>query len=185
MDLGKGGDGPVMKRAILILILSLAPSLSPVQGQTSKYYINVAEENLRAAPNGKKLGVVLEGTETTMLIEKDNWVKVQITGWIWKPSLSKVKLPSLSGEYRARHILVKTRAEAEQIMAQLNGGMDFAELAKSSSISPSAAKGGDLGYFNKGDFDPQIEDVITNLEIDQTSDIIETEFGFNIFKRVK
>ncbi|MBN2412102.1 peptidyl-prolyl cis-trans isomerase [candidate division KSB1 bacterium] len=117
--------------------------------------------------------------------EQDNWVRVQITGWIWKESLTNVRPDALKGDYRALHILVKTRAEAEDILKQIKTGKDFSELAKSKSISPSASKGGDLGYFNKGDFPANIENAILKLQVNSTSDIVETKFGFNIFKRLK
>ncbi len=151
----------------------------------TKLYVKVPEENLRAAPNGKKIGTLLEGAETTLLVEKDNWVKVQITAWIWKPSLTTTRPKSAQGKMRALHILVKTRAEAEEVMKLLKSGKDFAEVAKAKSIAPNAAKGGDLGYFNKGDFDPKIEAVIESLKVGEISDIIETEYGYNIFKRIK
>jgi parvulin-like peptidyl-prolyl isomerase len=81
--------------------------------------------------------------------------------------------------------LVKTKEEAEDILKQIQAGKDFQELAKTKSISPSASKGGDLGYFNKGDFDSKIEQIIASLKIDEVSAVITTDYGFNIFKRIK
>jgi parvulin-like peptidyl-prolyl isomerase len=80
---------------------------------------------------------------------------------------------------------VQTREEAESILAELKGGKDFKELAQQKSISPSAVKGGDLGYFNRGDFDSRLEAAISSLQIDELSSVIETEIGFSIFKRIK
>ncbi len=148
-------------------------------------YVKVPEENLRMAPNGKKIGAILEGTKATVLVEKDNWVKVQVTGWIWKPSLTSIKPTTAAGEFRALHILVKTKAEAQQVLTLLQSGKDFRDVAKSKSIAPSAAQGGDLGYFNKSDFDPKIEAAIEALKVGEISGIIETSYGFNIFKRIK
>ena len=165
-------------------LLLIQAHVSPAQVSVNKLYVKVPEENLRSAPKGKKVGALLEGTETTVLVEKDNWVKVQVTGWIWKPSLTSSR-PTIEGEYRALHILVKTRAEADAILKELKGGKDFKEVAKAKSILPNATKGGDLGYFNKGDFSPKIEEVIQKLSVNQTSEIVQTEFGFNIFKRLK
>ena len=169
---------------VIILILSTL-QLGTLTAQTTKMYVNVPEENLRNAPNGRKLGTLIDGTEMLVLVEKENWVKVQITGWIWKPSLTTVKKIVEQGEYRALHILVKTREEAESIKSQLAQGESFQELAKKKSIAPSAATGGDLGYFSRGDFDPKVETIILGLQVDQVSDIIETPYGFNLFKRVK
>ena len=173
---------------VLFLVLMTAFTLlqtDSLQAQTNSLYVNVPQENLRNAPNGRKLGSLLEGTDMLVLLEKDNWVKVQVTGWIWKPSLTNIKKSAAKGEFRALHILVKTRAEAEQVLKDLAAGKDFSEEAKSVSISPSAATGGDLGYFNKGDFSPVFENAISALKVDQVSGIVEAPNGFNIFKRIK
>jgi len=176
-----------MKKQIVSFLIGIGIIALSVSSfaQVQKLYVKVPKENLRAAPKGKKIGTLLEGTETTVLVEKGNWVKVQITGWIWKPSMTSVQPRAAQGQMRALHILVKTRAEAEEILKLLKSGKDFAELAKKRSIAPNAAKGGDLGYFNKGDFDPKIEAVIDTLKINQISEIVQTQYGFNIFKRIK
>ena len=174
-----------MKCRGIVLALMLTASQLFAQGLATKLYVNVAEENLRSAPNGKKIGSLLQGTEMTVLVQQDQWVKVQVTGWMWKGSLTEQSNATASGEFRALHILVKTRPEAEDILKQIQSGKDFSELAKTKSISPSAAKGGDLGFFNSGDFDPTIEQIITSLKVNEFSGIIETAFGFNIFKRLK
>ena len=168
-----------------IILMTMLSSGSKLLAQVRTLYVNVPQENLRNAPNGRKLGSLLEGTETVVLYEKDNWVKIQITGWMWKPSLSAVKKSAAEGEFRALHIMVKTKAEAEEILRELNAGKDFSELAKAKSIAPSAAAGGDLGYFNKGDFNPVFEKAITSLKVNQVSGIVEAANGYNIFKRIK
>jgi parvulin-like peptidyl-prolyl isomerase len=174
-----------MKIFYRIFFMLVIAGQSGAQGLATKMYISVPEENLRIAPNGKKTGSLVQGTETTVLVEQGQWLKVQVTGWIWKGSLSATSPTNISGEFRALHILVKTRAEAEDILKQIQSGKDFSDLAKSKSISPSAIKGGDLGYFNRGDFDSKIEQTIAALNVNQVSDIIETGHGFNIFKRIK
>ena len=52
-------------------------------------------------------------------------------------------------EFKARHILVKTEDEAKALIKQLDGGADFAQLAKENSTGPSSSAGGDLGWFEK------------------------------------
>ena len=153
--------------------------------QLQRLYINVPEENFRIAPNGRKIGTLLKGAEMTVLQQQDQWVKVQVTGWIWRPSTSGINPNVATGKYRALHILVKNKDTAENIMQQLQEGADFSELARKYSIAPSSELGGDLGYFNKGDFSSTIENAIIALEVGETSGIIETEFGYNIFKRLK
>jgi parvulin-like peptidyl-prolyl isomerase len=168
---------------LLTVLLVTFCSAFQLFAQTKKLYVNVAEENLRNTPKGQKIGSVVNGTEMIVLLEKDNWVKVQVTGWIWKPSTTET-MKNAAGEFHALHLLVKTREEAEQALSELKAGKDFSELARTKSIAPSAPTGGDLGYFNKGDFDPVIEKTIMSLKIDQVSEIIQTAHGFNIFKRI-
>jgi parvulin-like peptidyl-prolyl isomerase len=168
-----------------ILLLLLAYQTMLGQGSVSNFYVKVPEENLRSAPNGKKIGALLEGAATTILVEKDSWVKVQVTGWIWKPSLTTTRPSNIAGQLRALHILVKTRAEAEEILQSINSGKDFKEVARAKSIAPSASNGGDLGYFSKGDFNVTIESAIEGLAADQVSGVVESSFGFNLFKRIK
>ncbi len=60
-------------------------------------------------------------------------------------------------EVRARHILVKTEAEADAIIKDLAGGADFAKIAAEKSIGPSKTRGGDLDYFGKGQMVPPFE----------------------------
>jgi parvulin-like peptidyl-prolyl isomerase len=171
------------KLFLLVLMVLVFAQFADVAAQT-QVFVNVPEENIRVAPNGRKIGAVVENTEMIAIAEKDNWVQVQITGWIWKPSISTVKM-TIKGDYRALHIMTKTRADAEAILKQINAGEDFRKLAATKSIAPSAAIGGDLGYFNKGDFNPVFESAIIALKIDEVSSIIEAGGNFNIFKRIK
>jgi len=171
----------IFKNGIILLVIAMAATSF---AQVQKVYVNVPQENLRNAPNGVKLGSLLENTEMTVLVDKGDWVKVQVTGWMWKGSLSSVK-KVVQGQYRALHILVKTRTEAETVLAELKGGADFSATAKKKSIAPNSVVGGDLGYFNKGDFESTIENAILALSQNQISPIVETSYGFNIFKRLK
>ncbi len=168
---------------LLGAVVMVFAQLSDVAAQT-QVYVNVPEENIRVAPNGRKIGSLLEETEMIAIAEKDNWVQVQLTGWIWKSSISTVKM-TIKGDYRALHIMVKTRPEAEELLKQIAAGEDFRKLAATKSIAPSAAIGGDLGYFNKGDFNPVFENAIIALKVDEVSKIIEAGGNFNIFKRIK
>jgi peptidyl-prolyl cis-trans isomerase C len=85
-------------------------------------------------------------------------------------------------EVHARHILVKTEQEAKDIIAQLNKGASFTELAKKSSDGPSARSGGDLGYFSRGQMVKPFEDAAFALEKGQISKPVQTEFGWHVIK---
>ena len=86
-------------------------------------------------------------------------------------------------ELRARHILVKTAEEANAIIAELDGGADFVELAKTKSTGPSGPQGGDLGFFGKGQMVPPFEAAAFALEAGAyTKSPVQTQFGFHVIK---
>lgn len=86
-------------------------------------------------------------------------------------------------EIKARHILLKTREEAEAVIAELEGGADFEALAKEKSTGPSAPQGGDLGFFSKGQMVPPFEEAAFALEPGSyTKTPVETQFGFHVIK---
>lgn len=86
-------------------------------------------------------------------------------------------------ETKARHILVQTEDEAKAIIKQLDGGADFAALAKEKSTGPSADRGGDLGYFAKNEMVPEFANVAFDLDVGQyTKDPVKTQFGWHVIK---
>jgi foldase protein PrsA len=86
-------------------------------------------------------------------------------------------------QVKASHILVSTKEESEAILAQLNTGADFAQLAKEKSIDPgSKDNGGDLSYFAKGKMVKEFEDAAFTLPVGQISNVVQTEHGFHIIK---
>lgn len=86
-------------------------------------------------------------------------------------------------ERRASHILVKTEEEAKAIKAELDGGADFATIAKEKSIDPGAANGGDLGFFGKGMMVAPFETAAFALtDIGQVSEPVQSQFGWHIIK---
>jgi len=86
-------------------------------------------------------------------------------------------------EIRASHILVPTEEEAKAVKAQLDGGADFATVAKEKSIDPGAANGGDLGFFSKGMMVAPFEAVAFAMtEPGQISDPVESQFGWHVIK---
>ena len=89
-------------------------------------------------------------------------------------------------EYSARHILVKTEAEAKDIIAQLNKGGDFAKLAKEKSIDPgSKDKGGDLGWFSPASMVKPFSDVAANMQKNTVSaSPVQTQFGWHVIKLI-
>jgi parvulin-like peptidyl-prolyl isomerase len=92
-------------------------------------------------------------------------------------------ISSVAEQVHARHILVATRERAEEVLARLQGGEDFAFLAKEYSEDVSSReRGGDMGFFPQGVMPPEVEDAAFSLEVGQTSEIIQSQFGFHIIQ---
>ena len=87
-------------------------------------------------------------------------------------------------QVRVSHILVKRKSEAKGILNELREGASFEKLAQKYSIdSITAAKGGDLGYFSRGQMIPAFEEAVFSLEEKgDISPIIETQFGYHLVK---
>jgi len=87
-------------------------------------------------------------------------------------------------EVRARHILLKTEAEAKEVIAALAGGADFAELAKKRSIDPSAQQNdGDLGFFRRDTMVEPFAEAAFALEPGQTTrEPVQTRFGWHVIR---
>ncbi len=84
-------------------------------------------------------------------------------------------------EVRASHILVDSEEKAKEIIAALDGGADFADLAKENSSDGSAEGGGDLGYFGPGRMVPEFEQAAFALEVGQyTKEPVKSQFGWHI-----
>ncbi len=84
-------------------------------------------------------------------------------------------------ELKARHILVATEDEAKAVIAELDGGADFAELAKEKSTGPSGANGGELPPFQEGQMVPEFSDAAFAMEVGTYSkEPVKTQFGYHI-----
>lgn len=83
-------------------------------------------------------------------------------------------------EFNASHILVETEEEARALLVTLEGGANFAELAKEKSTGPSGPDGGELGWFGIGQMVAPFEAAVLEMEVGQVSDVVETQFGFHV-----
>lgn len=83
-------------------------------------------------------------------------------------------------EYNASHILVETEGEAQSLIDELEGGADFATLAREHSTGPSGPNGGQLGWFNAGMMVPSFEEAVFDLEVGEVSGPVETQFGWHV-----
>ncbi len=88
-------------------------------------------------------------------------------------------------EIKASHILLETEAQARQVIEELNGGADFAKLAKTRSKGPSGPSGGDLGYFGKGQMVEEFANAAFALDKGAyTAEPVQTQFGWHVIKLV-
>ncbi len=89
-------------------------------------------------------------------------------------------------QVRVRHILVETEAEARFVLARLNRGERFQDLAKTLSKDPgSREQSGDLGFIGRGQLVPEFERVAFTLQPGQVSDVVKTQFGFHIIQMIE
>ena len=86
-------------------------------------------------------------------------------------------------EYRARHILVETKEQAEAILASLKKGGKFEEIAKKQSRDPgSGANGGDLDWASPGNYVKEFSDAMVALKKGDVSGVVQSQFGFHIIR---
>ena len=86
-------------------------------------------------------------------------------------------------EYKARHILLKSKEDAEKVITELDMGGDFADLAKKRSTGPSAKQGGDLGWFAPQQMVPEFSQAVAGMEKgNYTKAPVQTQFGWHVIK---
>ena len=87
--------------------------------------------------------------------------------------------------YRVAHILVQHRYEAEDILKKIAEGVSFENLANKYSTCASAKAGGHLGELHFGKADPNFEEAVTELKLQEVSKKpIRTRFGYHLLKRI-
>ena len=153
--------------------------------------------------NAKKTGILKSKEYKTEYKKLEQRMKKELAIQVWQKKLLdgiKISQKELKDYYKknkdefnekesvhARHILVKTKAEAEKIIAQLKSlsgeklKQKFIELAKKYSTGPSGSKGGDLGYFAKGQMVPAFNDKVFSMKKGQvTLKPVKTQFGYHV-----
>jgi len=153
--------------------------------------------------DSKKTGILDSKEFKDEYVKVKQRVKKELAVQVWqKKELDKVKVSDkeLKNYYdknkeefiekesvHARHILVKTEAEAKEIINKLKSLKDealkskFIELAKSKSTGPSGPKGGDLGFFSQGQMVPAFNDKAFSMKSGTiTKEPVKTQFGFHV-----
>jgi peptidyl-prolyl cis-trans isomerase C len=153
--------------------------------------------------DAKKTGILKSKDFTDEYVKAQERVKEDLAIQVWqKRELDKVKVSDKEAEdyynknkeefnekesVHARHILVKTEDEAKAIIADMKSLKGdalkdkFIELAKTKSTGPSGPKGGDLGFFTKGQMVPEFNDKVFSMDIGSiTTEPVKTQFGFHV-----
>ena len=159
-------------------------------------------EGFNVAMTAQGLTVDMLKKQTRMSIEAQKLIELEVNAKIavtetdadafYKQNIERFKE---GDSVHAAHILIavpqgadpavkeQAKAKAQQLLKQLKGGANFAKLAKENSADPgSAANGGDLGFFPKGQMTPAFEEAAFKLKNNAVSDVVETPFGFHIIK---
>lgn len=82
----------------------------------------------------------------------------------------------------ARHILVETESQCEELKQKITDGADFAEIAREFSKCPSGQQGGELGEFGPGMMVPEFDRVVFNEEVGVVHGPVQTQFGYHLLE---
>jgi len=129
------------------------------------------------------LGVQMGGQQVLVDQLKNlyQWNLADFGQKIVRPILLKNKLAEVLADDPTANASAKQ--QAEQILVEVKkGDKSFADLAKQYSQDGSAAQGGELGYFGRGDMVPEFEQAAFALQPDEVSDLVKTQFGYHIIK---
>lgn len=82
----------------------------------------------------------------------------------------------------ARHILVDSEEKCLQLMAEIEAGADFAEIAKQHSTCPSGRDGGNLGSFGPGQMVREFDTVVFSAPVNTVQGPVKTQFGYHLLE---
>ena len=85
-------------------------------------------------------------------------------------------------EWRASHILIKDKRQADEVLKKIKQGASFEAMAREHSTCPSKSRGGDLGWFGPGKMVAAFENACKRLSPGSTSDLVSTQFGYHIIR---
>ncbi|MCA1030877.1 peptidylprolyl isomerase [Bacillus timonensis] len=169
--------GPILKELIYEIVLS------------EKYEVSdeAVEEELNKLKENPQYALILERFKNEDELKKaikTNLLKEKAAKDLVKVTDEEIQAyyDSLEGKIRASHILVADEATAKEVQAKLDEGKTFEELAKEYSTDGSAANGGDLGWFGKGQMVPEFETAAFELGEGEVSGPVQSQFGYHLIK---
>ena len=82
----------------------------------------------------------------------------------------------------ARHILVDSEEKCLELKAEIEGGADFADVARQHSSCPSGRQGGELGTFGPGQMVKEFDEVVFSVELNTVLGPVQTQFGYHLLE---
>jgi len=89
----------------------------------------------------------------------------------------------MAKKIKTSHILVEKQSQALKVLDELKKGVDFKDLAHKYSTCPSGKRGGDLGFFGRGQMVKEFEAAAWGLKVNEISDPVKTQFGYHVIKK--
>lgn len=158
----------VLFKGILDQLIQQAALEQSLGGKTTKRDDLALENSRRGYLSGVALQAVVAGAVTDAALQAAYDAKYSGTAG--------------QTEYHAAHILVDSQEKALALKAQIDGGADFAELAKTNSSDGAAANGGDLGWFGLGSMVKPFEEAVVKMKPGEVAGPIQTQFGWHLIK---
>jgi parvulin-like peptidyl-prolyl isomerase len=186
-----GGDDITVadfSQSYLAISIPNRPDLSSQEGRLS--FLNDLVNKTILLQEGEKRGLNYNpNLEAGLTMLEDQLLRQEIEKRI---ILVDVEVPAeevrlmydrASEELNASHILCTSRDDAEQALAEIKAGADFADVARKYSADPvSARNGGELGWFTAGAMSARFEDAVYGLQVGEVSGIVQTEYGHHLIR---
>lgn len=186
--------GSITGKDVLAFVNNLPPALQGAPDQLLPMIVNQMVNDKLVAMEAAKIKLSEEAVTKKRMQEamdqviRDRYVEKQLDGKVTDAKVKAkynelVKNAKPQEEIRASHILVEDEAKAKDIIARLNKGEKFEDLAKKNSVDPSKDQGGDLGYVTKDLMVKEFGDALFAMKKgDVSKSPVKTQFGYHIIK---
>jgi len=172
----------------LLLEAARARGISLSEDEKREYLVRLAADAIPASEPGASEAVPAEGAFDRLLVEKYIFLVVRDTrveaGEVLGYYEQHKKDFLHQGRIQVSQILVDTEEKAVSVLRRLErtGEPDFRSIAREESLGPEASKGGVMGVFQPGDLPADMEKVIFALDEGRTSQVVESAYGFHVFR---